>query len=291
MNNLKQEDLDLFNPSYKSIPSLSIGNPYTLGKSGTETNTKITASFLDGFTLTPTTTEQFTLSGATLGTKAEVLVEKFSDRARIDPLSNSDSDAFIIDLKTNLSTLHASINNPFDSTTNFRGLNMFNFDIRSINSTINNVDIYLLVGKTSPILDSSGNPTSGITAIKIANDSSLQNLINLNSTKQIKNPQTLHSNLFSNSFSGNEQIGLMFSYPEIKRIGTETRPIVADFFSYGLIKDGQTKNDRIANQMGHHSMKTTEIYAKINNAVIQKIESPLEQIIKENINQQLLLCD
>ncbi|PIW31824.1 MAG: hypothetical protein COW27_05790, partial [Nitrosopumilales archaeon CG15_BIG_FIL_POST_REV_8_21_14_020_37_12] len=94
-----------------------------------------------------------------------------------------------------------------------------------------------------------GNPTSGITAIKIASDSTMQNLINLNSTNQIPNPQTLHSNLFSTSFSGNEKIGLMFSYPQIQNIGTGTKPIVADFFSYGLVNDGLTKNERIANQI------------------------------------------
>ncbi|WP_026089938.1 MULTISPECIES: hypothetical protein [Nitrosopumilus] len=246
-NNLKKEDLDLFNPSYKAIPSLSTGNPFTLGESGTETNSKITASFLNGYTLTPTTSEKFTLSGTTLGTKTATTVEKFSDRARIDPTTNSDSDALIIDLKTDLNKLYSSINNPFDTTKKFKGLNMFNFDIRSLNDTINSVDIYLLVG--SSILDSSGNPASNIAAIKIATDTSLQNLINLNSTQQVTNPQTLHNNLFSSSFTGTEQIGLMFSYSKISNMGTETRPIVADFFSYGLIKDGQTKSERIANQI------------------------------------------
>ena len=248
-NNLEKEDLDLFDPAYKAIPALSTGDPYTLGESGTEANTKITASFLDGFILNPTTPEQFTLSGAVLGTNTKVLVEKHSDRARIDPTTNSNSDALVIDLKTNLAELRSSINNPFDSTQNFRGVNMFNFDIRSINSTINNVDVYLLLTSSSSILDSSGNPTSSITAIKIVSDSSLQNLINLNSTKQISNPQTLHSNLFSSSFTGNEKIGLMFSYPKIQHIGTETRPIVADFFSYGMINDGLEKSERIANQI------------------------------------------
>ncbi|QLH04457.1 hypothetical protein C5F49_03340 [Nitrosopumilus oxyclinae] len=249
-NNLAKEDLDLFNPSYKAIPALSTGNPYTLGESGTEANSKVSASFLDGFVLNPTTPGLFTLSGTNLGTTSTVMVEKFSDRARIDPVNNSDSDALVIDLKTNLNKLYASINNPFDSTSNFRGVNMFNFDLRSLNNTINNFDIYLLVGTgSSPILDSSGNPTPNITAIKIASDTSLQNLINLNSNLQVADPQLLHSNLFSSSFSGNEQIGLMFSYSKIQKMGTETRPIVADFFSYGLIKDGKLKTERIANQI------------------------------------------
>ncbi|MHA7734775.1 hypothetical protein [Nitrosopumilus sp. S6] len=277
-NNLEKEDLDLFNPSYKSIPALRTGNPFTLGSSGTETNSKIAASFLNGFTLTPTTSGQFTLSGSTLGTKTSVTVEKFSDRARIDPTQNSDSDALVIDLKTDLNKLYSSINNPFDSATKFKGVNMFNFDIRSINSTINSVDIYLLVGaSSSPILDSSGNPTSGLTAIKIATDTSLQNLINLNSTKQVSNPQTLHNNLFSNSFSGNQQIGLMLSYSKIQNMGTATKPIVADFFSYGLIKDGQAKNERIANQIVR-----VEVEELANNS--GKFRGSLEYIMLNQLN-------
>ena len=247
-NNLEKEDLDLFNPSYQAIPSLSTGDPFTLGESGNDVNTKIIASFLDGFTLNPTIAGQFTLSEPVLGTTSKVTVDRFSDIARIDPVQNSNSNALIIDLKTNLKELHASITNPYDSAKSFRGVNMFNFDIRSLGSNINNVDIYLLVGKSS-ILDSSGIPATGITAIKIASDSSLQNLINLNSLDQVQNPQTLHSNLFSKSFSGNEPIGLMFSYPEIQNMGTKTKPIVADFFSYGLVNDGLSKTERIANQI------------------------------------------
>ena len=247
-NNLSREDLDLFDPQYLSIPALSTGDPFTLGESGTGSNTKITASFLDGFSLTPTgTADQSTLSNTVLGTNTKVTVERFSDRARIDPLSNSDSDALVIDLKTNLAELRSSINNPFDPAADFRGTNMFNFDMRSIAGTTSNVDIHLLMGPS--ILDSEGNLLSGITAIKIASDTSMQNLINLNSEKQVSSPETLHANLFSQSFSGDEKIGLMFSYPKIEKMGTETKPIVADFFSYGLIKDGQTKDERIANQI------------------------------------------
>ncbi|MCV0392566.1 MAG: hypothetical protein K5790_04635 [Nitrosopumilus sp.] len=248
-NNLEKEVLDLFSPAYKAIPALSTGDPYTLGESGVEGATKIQSSFLSGFTLTPNA-DKFTLSSTILGTFTNTSVEKFSDRARIDPIVSTSANALVIDLKTPLKELHNSINNPFDASKNFKGINMFNYDIRSLNDTINSVDIYLLVGaSSSTILDSLGNPTNDLTAIKIASDTRLQNLINLNSTKQIANPQTLHSNLFSQSFSGNEPIGLMFAFSNIQNIGTQTRPIVADFFSYGLIDDGLEKADRIANQI------------------------------------------
>lgn len=184
-NNLEKEDLDLFNPAYKAIPSLSTGDPFTLGESGVEGSTKTLASFLSGYVLTPVS-DKFTLSSSVLGTNTKTTVEKFSDRARIDPLVTADANALVIDLKTSLKELKNSINNPFDSSTKFKGLNMFNYDIRSLNNTINSLDIYLLVDtSSSTILDSSGNPAPNLTAIKIASDSLLQNIINLNSTKQV----------------------------------------------------------------------------------------------------------
>ena len=51
-------------------------------------------------------------------------------------------------------------------------------------------------------------------------------------------------------------------------------------FAMTLLENGETLSS-IGNQLGHHSQKTTEIYARINNTVIQKIESPIEQIVRE----------
>lgn len=59
-------------------------------------------------------------------------------------------------------------------------------------------------------------------------------------------------------------------------------------YAMTLLENGSTL-DEIGNQLGHNSKKTTEIYARMNNTVIQKIQSPLEQIIKENNTQKLLL--
>ena len=49
-------------------------------------------------------------------------------------------------------------------------------------------------------------------------------------------------------------------------------------YAMALLENGSTL-DEIGNQMGHNSKKTTEIYARMNNKVIQKIQSPLEQIM------------
>lgn len=52
-------------------------------------------------------------------------------------------------------------------------------------------------------------------------------------------------------------------------------------YAMTLLENGSTL-DEIGNQLGHNSKKTTEIYARMNNKVIQKIVSPLEQIVSEN---------
>lgn len=59
-------------------------------------------------------------------------------------------------------------------------------------------------------------------------------------------------------------------------------------YAMALLENGATL-DEIGNQLGHNSKKTTEIYARMNNKVIQKIQSPLEQIISESNNKQLFL--
>lgn len=58
-------------------------------------------------------------------------------------------------------------------------------------------------------------------------------------------------------------------------------------FAMTLLENGSTL-DEIGNQLGHNSKKTTEIYARMNNSVIQKIQSPLEQIVLNNKKELLL---
>lgn len=89
----------------------------------------------------------------------------------------------------------------------------------------------------------------------------------------------------------NGQFGPQYSIKscqEVVKQLTEKAGISKDFtphkFRHGyamtLLENGATL-DEIGNQLGHNSKKTTEIYARMNNAVIQKIQSPLEQIIKD----------
>lgn len=63
-------------------------------------------------------------------------------------------------------------------------------------------------------------------------------------------------------------------------------------YAMSLLENG-TDISKIQRNLGHNSPKTTEIYARMNNKVIQQTESPLEQIVREKalqgINHQQLL--
>lgn len=63
-------------------------------------------------------------------------------------------------------------------------------------------------------------------------------------------------------------------------------------YAMSLLENG-TDIHKIQRNLGHVSAKTTEIYARMNNKVIQQTESPLEQILKEKallgIGKSLLL--
>lgn len=63
-------------------------------------------------------------------------------------------------------------------------------------------------------------------------------------------------------------------------------------YAMSLLENG-TDINKIQKYLGHNNVKTTEIYARMNNKTIQLTESPLEQIVKEmalrNVNQQQLL--
>ncbi len=58
-------------------------------------------------------------------------------------------------------------------------------------------------------------------------------------------------------------------------------------FAVTLLENG-TSLDTIRERLGHSSLKTTRIYAPLNNKEIQGTESPLEQIMRENGNLKQL---
>lgn len=91
-----------------------------------------------------------------------------------------------------------------------------------------------------------------------------------------------------NGQSGSAQYSIKSCQEVVKHLSKKagiTKHFTPHKFRHGFamtLLENRTTLDEIANQMGHHTTKTTEIYARINNKVIQNIESPLEQIMREN---------
>jgi hypothetical protein len=168
-NSRADEDLDLNDPSVALIPTLKIGNPFTL-QDGADFAIVGRLS-----TATDNSTARFTINTALaatkhlgLGPEAVSEVQTFSQRAILNTTfpaytngtvlvvnnppgtSNADS-ALIVDLEsgTTQKTLKNLRDALLDTTTTGgkKGINLFNYDLRSLNNTgaITKVDAYLLV--------------------------------------------------------------------------------------------------------------------------------------------------
>ncbi|MCH7968689.1 MAG: hypothetical protein IH841_05525, partial [Thaumarchaeota archaeon] len=155
------------------------------------------------------------------------------------------------------------------------GFNLLNIDIRGINSTITQVQVYLLnVSAGNDIIIGKAadnnlqlNPNIPITAITLVNGTTQQALINLNDTSTLGNDaadkvdkETLARTLFS--INPNDNIGLLFNFTDksgsnVFLNGTDKRPIVADFFSFGFINDGVLSDERFAHQIIRFELEET----------------------------------
>lgn len=249
-NSRADEDLDVFNLEVSAIPTLKIGNPFTLKTGDRAIFTSATIQVDGGFG------PLGDLSGSINSTAllpGQGTVQSISQRAILAPDGTiSSGSALVIGFTgRNAEDLFKSINNPAGS---FNGLNMFNYDFRSINPSITGARIYLLYG-TTPIIDGTGLVGTDLTAISIANVTSTRGLVSLNSTDiQTEDATIINSRIFS--IPSNNEIGLLFDFNDME-LNDLQKPIVADFFSFGLIGDGVKKNDRINNAIYRFELEET----------------------------------
>ena len=298
-NSRADEDLDLNIRSTDVIPSLVTGDPFTLGENAfvTQINNINDASAVSTGTLgnstkailVAITDAQFinnntgltgagnfpaakTITGLIVDSKNMFApVQKFSDRlllANSTTNGNLHRNAIVIDLNTNAKELRNSIKNGTSpSLSNFYGINLLNFDIRSLNTTGTTEIglIYRMDGGSAPIINASS--TNGITwghiqEISLYNTTSSQGLINLNVTQSSSvsaaTAGEIHQVLFR--IADDSRIGII-----IKKASTTgnpinniisadsqditVKPIVVDLFTFGFVDDGQTSNERIGNQI------------------------------------------
>lgn len=276
-NSRVDEDLDLNDPNVALIPSLRIGVPFTLLGSDDAEFFNISVSATNSATLAGVGLA-FVQGGATVIGSTSVTEQSFSDRLVLAETADASSSgtfktALIIDLDNDIEGLQASIKDPqgTGTATRFKGLNLFNYDLRSItgeDSTFASVSAYLLVNRTGSgdtLFSTSGITsisTTDIVAISLGNSTSQSGLINLNTTSTVTastgavaaatlaDSDDVYDNLFSASNLATDDIGLMFVFNPTGVYdfdGDDDDPIVADFFTFGITGDGLETTDRTNN--------------------------------------------
>jgi hypothetical protein len=272
-NTRADEDLDVFDPTVALIPTLKIGNPFTLA-TGDEAAflSTVTASAgcgIGGVVLC-------TVNSTSIASSADVIVESFSQRERITPDATANigtNGGLLIDLNRDITELQKSIKNP-TTANKFRGYNLLNYDVRSLNndasSTINNVDIYLLINRTgagNTAIDPALSNLTSLSAVLLADNKPLQGIVNLNRTSGLLttaagNPADtgINNELFSGANLGTDDMALLFvlnSATGATTLDTDTKPIVADFFTIGISSDGVLPKDRINNGIYRFELEET----------------------------------
>jgi hypothetical protein len=273
------ERMFLWDPTYKRATSMVIGTPFTLSSGGAAAEiaaiqkVKFTATTIKGisnlaFGRGPNATSSnlqedesfsarpiFNFTNATSGSTAATI---------------NGSSALFVDIKTTMNTLLKTIHNTnrTNNAEGFKGFNFVNFDLRSFSSlngatggSISSVHVYVVYNNAGTGLSTNNVANSGLQAVSIANSTSLQDFINLNSTDttKIANPATINENLFSN-VAKTANIGLLFVFSTSNGnvvLSTNGEPIVADFFSVGLIGDGTQNSQRINNGIYRYELEET----------------------------------
>ncbi len=213
-NSKVDEDLDLDDPTVELIPSLQTGNPFTLKSLNTAQ-----------------------LAGSSLNVK----VQKFSDRAMLttsSDISFQNKDTLVLTLNNTFADLYQSINQPGP---NFKGFNLLNFDIGSIQNslgvTINSFDVDITDGTNTARLAS--NITRIQDLVDIANATG-DDIFAMNKSSKVQYIFTI------NTGGGPSLI-----------LANTVLPIVTDFFSFGFLNDGISSSDRISNQIIRFELEET----------------------------------
>jgi len=227
-NSRSDEDLDLFNPDVKLIPTLTTGDPFTIGEAGTESDTKAIIKYATG-------TVGSSILNANI-VNATTIVDKFSERAVMNStnLAATTTDLLVIDYRTTAEELKKSLLQ--NSTASNHGFNFLNIDVRSLNGS-GTYDVYLTNTTTNLIDDVSGNVNAYETIL--LGTVSAQDLIFLS--------DGIIDEII-NDLPDNNKIGLVIE-DSVLSLPNSRDAIVADFFSYGFVNDGLEGSERIANQI------------------------------------------
>ena len=235
-NGRDDEDLLVSDPSVV-IPTLVTGDPFTLRDGGDTLNYVLTG-------------------GAGSPRSGTISVETFSDRAILDLSSDrlNGNYSLTVDLNTTVGELRNSINNT-DVASDFRGFNYFNMDLSAFNP--DNVTVTLLTGTGTGnrIIEENNAVATPTSALRLVNAVNAQGTYVLDNNDDPSDISPVISNIFDTELADSTAIGLHFALVGVGASNTTTNdpsgqiPFVADFFSYGFTDDGNSGDERVANQI------------------------------------------
>ena len=266
-NSRADEDLDLDNTDVTIIPTLSTGDPFTIGE-GTSTPTinifngsteRLGLPAASVGTLAVGTTFTWNITGFTpalnsQNTTSTAAVDAFSQRAILSQTANTTAQVsnVIVDLGTTMSELQETIS--VNGTSNDGvAFNFFNYNVESFGANSTGVSIFLL-NQTGAILTSTGYTPEGNSTVPnayvlVANGTS-QGYVTLN---------LLDTALFSATAPATQKLGLAIEFDRNTGAANtlshgivgidDQEAIVADFFSFGFSDDGVQSSERFASQI------------------------------------------
>jgi len=262
-NSRVDEDMTLSDPNIELIPSLSTGDPFTLGEGDKPEFLTIPSTSLDIVTNSGTggaaERHEYILgavradNSTVVGFKDTLDVQRFSERAMLDvsDATSTDIGILIVDLDTTLGELRASINNAHtDTESGFRGTNLLNIDLRSFDAKSVDVSLLVSISDDNEIINENG--LAKTKSIWLVNDTGLQSLVPLNDPLNNDDGADINRNIFNNDVgNGESKIGLLFEFDRAHdaTVDGTLLPFVADFFSFGFYGDGSSASDRVANQI------------------------------------------
>ena len=227
-NSRVDEDFILSDPSVDLIPALETGNPFTLGNGDLTVIVEHIGNVADSHD-----------HGDVVHTDVEV--QAFSDRAIITPTDNSRTEvnSIVIDFGKVVPDLKDSL--VIDDT--FNGYRFYNQDVGSFGSGPYEVDI--LYNTTRAIIDTNPTTNNGeeidyAAPIKITDDADAQSGLVLLDDATIEAIAAIPDDAY---------LGLEIVAREDHIAGTDSIPIVADFFTYGFTNKGELGGERVANQI------------------------------------------
>ncbi len=233
-NSRADEDLVLNDPNVTYIPSLTTGDPFTLGEGIDDTLALYINANIDGNSI---------LSGNI--TNATITVDAFSQRGiiTVGAVNDAGSDSILIDFQTTMGDLRQTIG---DTSTDgdLIGFNLLNIDVRSYNDA-GTFDIFLANSASDIILGGGTDISKSVGTLLIAEGVGPQSLTLLNDV-------AVNEGLFSSQTPDTNNVGLLIQHVDddtnIVTSG-DIHPIVADFFSFGFSDDGVQASERTANQI------------------------------------------